>query len=113
MDLEDFLSIFLKRQINKQPARKTPQRGLVEIKGPIGSDHDKGRHVIHTVPLSKELIDEFAMASAVAGAAAGAEDGVGLIDKDDARCQLFCEAEDGFDVFFAFADVHVVDICGD
>ena len=50
------------------------------------------------------------MAGAVAAAAAGAEDGVGFVDEDDAGSEFFGEAEDCSDVLFAFADVHVVDI---
>lgn len=51
------------------------------------------------------------MAGSVAPAGAGAEDGVCFVDEHDAGCELFGKGEDGSDVLFAFADVHVVDIC--
>ena len=51
------------------------------------------------------------MAGAVtAAAAAGAQDGIGFVDEDDAGGEFFGEAEDGADVLLAFADVHVVDV---
>lgn len=51
------------------------------------------------------------MGGAVAGATTGAKDGVSFVDEDDAGGEFLREAEDGFDIFLAFTDVHVVHVC--
>ncbi len=113
VDPQDRFSVFLKGEIDEQSARQAAQAGFVEVEGSVCGDHDEGGCLPHAVPLAEELVDEFAVGGAVAAAAAaGAEDGVGFVDKDDAGGEFFGKGKDGADILFAFADVHVVDVCG-
>ena len=84
VNLEDFLAVFFKREVDEEAAREAAKGGFVEVEGAVGGDHDEGGHVVHAVPFAEELVDEFAVAGAVAGAPTGAENGIGFVDEDDA-----------------------------
>ena len=110
VDLQDGFAVLLNGEVDEEAAGQSAEGGFVEIEGAVGGDHDEGGELRHAVPFAEELVDQFAVAGAVGAAGAGAEDGVGFVDEDDAGRELFGEGEDGPDVLFAFADVHVVDI---
>ncbi len=110
VDFEDFFTVFFDGKVDEKAAREAAERGFIEVEGAVGGYHDERRHVVHTVPFAQELVDEFSVAGAVAGSTTRAENGVGFVDEDDAGCEFLRQAEDGPDVFLAFANVHIVHI---
>ena len=70
VDAEDRLSVFGDWKIDEEAARKATQDCIVEIEGSVACYHHEDAVVVHAVPFAEELVDDFAVGVAVAGATA-------------------------------------------
>jgi len=104
----DSLSLAMGRSTSSRRGRR--RRTASSKSNGLAGNHHEDAIVIHAVPLAEELVDDLAVSVAVAGTAAGAEDGVCLVDEDDARRKLLRQAEDCAHHLLALANILLVDL---
>lgn len=98
MDLEDVQAVGERGEVDEDASWEAAEDGVVEVEGAVGGDHEEGGGAGgegEVGPFAQELVDDFSVGGARAAGAAGAEDGVGFVEEDDAGGEARCEGEYG------------------